>query len=461
MNEIPRIKLSLGTPYALKDISQRVSILESEIKTQLEKILREHYYHFASKPFILEYDPREGYIIRATSSVGMLKTDSFIIDLQPKIPEISIGKCLGLAQESNISLLHINDRNLTSAMMSPSSTYSTIDFLGFSLVDSVIRVRNNGFARKFEDVYGTSLKLRGNISANETIKEGKPLIQPITEDIEASLDIYPNQLLKFALNLCINQSESGELKRLCTSVLESLKEVRLISETDILREQFIKSFSLPRPDYETALAFAKAIIEGRLISDEENTSFIPSFTLDMDRVFEGFCSYQLQQVISTQRFNVYLQGQFKHEITPNLSEKKITPDIVIEKKDDGKKIILDLKNKYSTLRNDGSFQVSNNDLFQLAYYSQTLQAEYCILVYPGSNPSIQYPLRGSEGDDAYMKKRQEKFKKIKEENLITVFSKNSVKMLIYNIDIQGTMQNTKKSIASLGQLAIDILNNIL
>jgi len=459
MDETPRFKLSLGNVIPLKVFSEKIEETEQVIKTQLENALKEHYYHFASRPFILEYIPQEGYIIRATSSIGMIKTASFILDIQPKIPNVSIGKCLGLAQESNISLLNLNDKNLLSTVMNENANYSTLDFLGFSLIDYIIRIKNNGFARKFEDVFGSNIKLRGSIAIQETISESGTFSKPISRDIESSIDIYPNQILKYALNLCAQNSSSNELRNLATVILDFLKDVRLLDNSTIENEFGINTFSLPRPDYEMGLAFAKAIIEGRSVMEDNSSLFIPSFTLDMDKVFESYCSVQMTKLVSSNRFKVLLQPSIEHDIVPKIAEKNIIPDILVEKLNSEEKVIIDIKNKYSSLRNDGKVQINNSDLYQLAYYAQTLKAKYCILVYPGSNPSLQYPLRASESEESYDKKRQERFQKFEQNNIIRVFSDINIKLIIYNVDIAGTLLNTKHSLASLCQLTVDILDN--
>jgi 5-methylcytosine-specific restriction endonuclease McrBC regulatory subunit McrC len=455
-NEKPTVRVSLGNDIAITTIASELTLDPMQVKAELELTIREHYFHFASRPVTLEYDPRKGYTLRATSSVGILSTPSFVLTIAPKIPELSVGKALGLAQESGINLLNIDNKSLTKNALSERSSYTTVDFLGFSLVDAALAVRHNGYARKFEEVLQPSMKPRGNLAFQETIASGLSSYTPIVSDVEPSIDIYPNQVLKTALSLCRDSASSSELRELAQLLLDSLQEVALIPEDQLHIDDLFSSFTLPRPDYDRALAFSKALIEGRLISEDGSSVLTPSFSLDLDRVFESYCTTQIQKLIVPERFEVLAQQQFPHDIFPNITEKNIIPDVIIKDRRTGEIIILDLKNKYSQLRDEGGFKISNDDLYQLSYYAKALKAKCCFVVYPGAKPSIQYPLKSSESAGTYEQKRQQKLREINEKNKITIFQDQPVTLYTYTIDLLGTLQDTKKSVASLCQLIVDI-----
>jgi 5-methylcytosine-specific restriction endonuclease McrBC regulatory subunit McrC len=455
-NEKPRITVSLGNNIAISSIARDLELDPQQIKAEIESAIREHYFHFASKPVTLEYEPLKGYMLKATSSVGSLSTPSFILDLAPKIPLMTIGKALGLAQESGINLLNINNKSLTKNAISEQSDYSSVDFIGFSLVDSIFTVRHNGFARKFEEVLYVSSKPRGDIAFQDTIASGLSNHTPVVKDIETSLDIYPNQILKAALNLCVINSTSNELIELARMLLESLQEVQLVPVEQLIVDDIFTKFTVPRPDYDMALAFSKALIEGRLISEESSTVFTPSFSLDMDKVFESYCTTQIKNLILPERFEVLAQPQFPHDMTPDIADKKIIPDIVIKDKRTNEIVIVDLKNKYSQLRDEGSFKVSNDDLYQLTYYAKALKAKCCFLVYPGANPKIQYPLKSSESPEAYEVKKKAKLEEINQKNRVLVFQDQPITLYSYNVNLLGSLQDTRRSVASLCQLLIDI-----
>lgn len=459
MQKVLSLQLALGKPLKLSEVAEMTGLDDSVVRKEIEHAIREHYFHFASKPINIEFDPNSGYVITATSAIGMLKTPNFVINLIPKIPKLSVGKCLGLAQESGIKQLNINQNNLIDSAFSEKSSNSTVDFLGFSLANAIIRVVNNGMARRFEEVYGTATKLSGNIQFQATIASGKSLLGPIIEEISPSLDIYPNRVLKFALSLCLRESHNDPLKHLVSSLLQSFDEVQDIDDSEIDTNHLFADYSLPRPDYELALAFAKALIEGMTVELENKGTFVPSFTLDLDRVFEQYCSKTVRQLMNEERYEVLNQREFRHEIAPYKAEKSIIPDIVVRDKESGECVVLDVKNKYSQLRNDGDVALSNQDLYQLTYYAQSLNALCCLLIYPSMKPPIQYPIKSSESETTYQEKKRTKRDEIESLNKIAIFREKPIRLYTYNIDLSGTMENTKRSVAGLSQLVADIIHD--
>lgn len=455
-NDKPRIKISLGNEVALSTVAASLQMETQLLRIELETAIKEHYYHFASKPLALEFEPKRGYILRATSSVGVLSTPSLLVDIAPKIPELSIGKALGLAQESAIGLLNINNKSLARNALSDQHSYSSVDFLGFSLVDSILSIKHNGFARKFQEVIQPTSKLRGDIAFHDTVSLGGTHLNPLVNTIESSIDLYPNRVIKAALHLCLTASSSKEVQSLAQTLLDSLRDVTLVPVERLHIDDLFIRFSVPRPDYDKALAFSKAIIEGRLLSEKDNTIFTPSFTLDMDKVFESYCTTQIQKLIIPQRFEVLAQQHFRHVITPDVADKSIIPDVLVKDKQTGEITIIDLKNKYSQLRDKGDFKISNADLYQLTYYAKTLNAKHCFVVYPGAKPKVQYPLKSSESQATYEQKRRTKLEEIDRKNKITIFNDASVTLYSYSINLLGSLQDTKRSVASLCQLLVDI-----
>jgi 5-methylcytosine-specific restriction endonuclease McrBC regulatory subunit McrC len=240
-------------------------------------------------------------------------------------------------------------------------------------------------------------------------------------------------------------------------LLDSLEDVQLIPLDRLSIDSLFVSFTVPRPDYDMALAFSKAIIEGRLITELGSEIFTPSFSLDMDKVFESYCTTQIQKLILPNRFEVLAQPHFPHDLTPDISEKNIIPDVLVRDKQTGEVVIIDLKNKYSQLRDEGKFKISNDDLYQLVYYAKTLRAKYCFVLYPGAKPKIQYPLKSSESQASYEQKRLSKLEEINQKNKIQIFQDNPVTLYSYSINLLGTLQETKKSVAGFCQLMVDIL----
>lgn len=458
-NKYAELELAVGVPISLSEFSLNHNLNVARLNRELECSLREHYLHYGCKPFSLEYDPILGRVIRANAAVGILKAGTTVVKVQPKVPNVSVGKCLGLAQRSLLDSLNINRGSTTQIMMSENEDYSSVDFLAFSLMDNILKVKKNGFARTFEEVFGSMPKLTGIIDFYKTISEGKPPIQPVGGSVEPSINIFPNRVLKYALKICKEKTRSKSVIELASTLLESFRDVEDVDDNFFKSYDIVLDFSLPRSDYAHALSFANAIIQGRALGEGEEALNSPSFTLDMDKVFEGYCSNEIMAMLGqSKNYEVDIQKPIPHAVVPRRAGLgAIVPDIVVKMKKGHGSVVVDLKNKYSALRNDGNISIGNNDLYQICYYAKTLETNYCILAYPGANPSLQYAIRSSESEAAYESRRNRKKKQLLVSSTFNVLSKDSIKVVAYCIDLSGTLRNTRKSVASLCQLIVDML----
>ena len=452
-----KIKVIPGKSLPLATISSESGIPYQAVLDQLQKATSEHYRSFGSQPLQIFYEPSSGLSIRNTSAVGVLVTEDFQIELYPKIKQLDIAKCLGLAQVGGNSSLQIGDNRLKDIALKSDSSSNLVDYFAYSLLDEVIKLTHNGLISIRKDITEDTGRLTGEVLINETVAEGRAFIQPFVRDISREVNIGPNQLIKAALEVCTNSTDTY-IQNLASGLLNEFKEVSSssIRDTSLLLNS-VKGFqfTVPRPDYVNALTYAQTILNGGTISEEGGTFSTPSFTLDLDKVFEDFCGYQISELLNNDTFKVELQKSFEHSMSSKISNKKIIPDVFITKTTSGEKILLDLKNKYSQLREDGGIVVSNQDLFQLSYYAKTLGVQNCILVYPSYKPAIQYPIKGSESDDAYKQKKAEKFEQILESNSTLLFNDSSVRITIYNVDLSGRVRNSVKSVAGLCQFISD------
>lgn len=455
-----QVYLSLNQEVYLQDISTKYfdKITLSDIIKYVQLGIEEHYYHFGTKPFTLEFSPKQGYFIRATSSVGKVHTGPLEIVIESKLPGLDIGKCIGLAQSGKNNSLKINSNSLTRSMLSDEISYSTTDFFAFGLLDAVLSIRHNGLARTFQEIFSSNNKIKGNIDIQQTINQGRSLLSPIICDVEPNYDIFPNQIIAKALDLCASTSGQSEIIKLAQIHLLFFEEhdVQTNEVIDPASIEFIShQFNLPRKDYEKAFSFAVYILKKNGLSIEGELIDIPSFTLDMDVVFEEFVGYQLLSMLDENFFDVYIQPEFNHVILPEITSKKIIPDIIIKNKNTGKVVIVDTKNKYSQIAEKGIWRVSNNDLYQMSYYAHTLNTDRCILVYPSLKPPFQFPINlGSKSKEAFEKDLEKGFDKVEKNYQYRLFDDGSLKITPYYIDLSGSLLNSKKSAATLCQLIL-------
>jgi 5-methylcytosine-specific restriction endonuclease McrBC regulatory subunit McrC len=424
----------------------------TKIIHEFEYYLSKHFYQFGSRPYSIEYLPGKGYTLRASSLIGKISTPNYDIVLNPKFKELSFGKCLALAQSSNSSMLNIASNEFTQSLISNKYDYSTFDYLGFGLIDAVNTIINNGLARTFKDVIGDSVKLRGTIALIESISSGKGLFKPFINDTEPDYNIYPNRLIKTALTILVSSTKNNELKNAANIYLNHFKESTVLDKKDIelLFGKYL--FNLPRIDYEKGILYSTSIIEGGMIDSEGKSIGLPSITMDLDKIFEYYVSNTTSKMLGKERFEVLLQPNYEHKSTPQFNNKKIIPDIIIKDKRFNRSFVVDTKNKYSELSDNGIINLNNSDIFQITYYCNSLQTYTAILLFPSIKPKIQFPIKGSESESSFKDKCDQSFQKLLDHQSFKIFDNNQISLIVYHIDLGGSMFDTEKSIASFCQL---------
>jgi len=157
-----------------------------------------------------------------------------------------------------------------------------------------------------------------------------------------------------------------------------------------------------------------------------------------------------------------LQKGYEHPTDPKLLNKEIKPDIVVEPTEQSNRIVLDTKNKYSSINTDSFPDVANNDLYQITYYAISLNAKGVLLVYPASGENwTKYPLKSSESEEAYQKKRLKRtaeiHKDLKSSFKVIISQNQEVTIYLWRVKLDGTMEETRKSIAELAHFILDLL----
>ena len=455
-----KIQISPGKQVSISSIAKSLALDDATVLNDIQNAAREHYFRFGTQALQLFFDPSEGYCLHNTAAVGLLKTEKFTIELLPKINRLDIGKCLGLAQVSGMKGFQITDNLVHDIALKSDSAVNLVDYFSYSLLDAVVNISHNGLLSEKKDVIAEPNKIGGNILMTETVAGGKGLRKPYISDSVANRNITPNSVIKTALELCLRTATDSSIRDLASVLIQHFKDVSSLSPSELNNMATVMTSyapTSPRPDYDSALSHALAILEGGSLGADSGKLSAPSFTLDLDKVFESFCSSQIKTLLNPDLYDVEAQKSFNHAMEPSLINKKIIPDVFVTHRGKKKGVILDLKNKYSSLREDGKIILSNPDLYQISYYSKTLDQKTCILVYPGYRPRIQYPIKSSESEGAYAEKRSQKLAEILKDNSTTLFRDRSIRIIIYNVDLSGSVRNSIKSVAGLCQLVTDII----
>ena len=449
------IPLSLSNPIRVADLAVELSIPEVELVEKIKAVLEKYYRYFGIKPFVFEYISGQGYVARAGSNVGVLRYENLIFKIDSKIKGLTLSKIMAMAQLSSKNRFNISDSKI-SAQIKSDQDYSLIDLLGFSFLDAIEVVLRNGLHRVFYEHPEASFRASSGINFEENISKGM-VPPPVVDNLETTTNTVPNQLLKYALNFLTENAKTPRLRDDTFNTLRSFVGVDVPTSLGDLNGGGDIFFTIPRSDYERALSIGLSLLNGANLSfDSEASEFIPSCLLDLDSVFEDFCGIQLKKLFSNEIYEVLLQSSYSHNSAPVI-QGSIVPDVVVRNKVTNKTIVVDLKNKYTQLQNgSGLLSSANQDIYQIYYYGQVLNAAAVILLYPSTRLIWKYPLRGSEGEAKHKERVSNSFS---HENFPLIKLMNDPKSLdLYSlqVDLSKDMKNTSDSLASIASF-IDYL----
>lgn len=445
-----RIEVSLKSPRALAEVAAASGVALEELVDLCKEVIDRHWLSFGTKALTLEYSSRDGYLLRATSGVGALVGRGLEILIQPKVPNLSLEKVLALAQHAGNERLKIGNDRLQ-AQIDTSIEYGALDLLGFSLSDAVFTIAANGLLKATREKLEISTGASSGPDLDANIERGfnPPLI---VSTIQSDTDVPSNQLIKAALEKVRDSTSQQHLKDLLARDLSNFREVGPLPKDQPVSE-FLSDFSgTPRPDYDRGISLASAILASGSFSVDGGADLaMPDVVIDMDETFEAFCSNVLHESF-TEGIQVRLQPEFPHKATPPMPSKSIRPDILVTEADTGRKIVVDVKNKYTALDDFGQPEFSNSDLFQQYYYAKNLDAYCVILLFPSVNPSWRFPLRGSESQTSFDSKVQAALASPDLKVMTIEHSGAELDLYAVEVDLSGSLKNSVQSISRVAFL---------
>jgi len=430
----------------LTDLSQDLGATETQLLFQIQDLLQSAVSTFGIRPFLLEFDGRNGWTILPSSCVGFIGTESLSVVLKSKIPDLALEKIVAMAQGFGDSVFRVGSASVQ-AGLDAEANMGALELLAMSLVDVCIEIRRGGLDFRFQESNEGNRKLRGTVDISESIQQGR-MRPPIAFEEEMSHDTEANRFVRAALTQSSRLSLNGTVKSAVTNELAYWSEG--ISENDIGGDELRNlrfSFSYPRSDYQRAIVLSLAIMSG-LALDLKTTEFgVPQVLFDLDVLFETFCTEALAQLLPSSIYEVSTQNKYDHPATPPIRG-YFKPDIVVRNRVNGNCIVVDVKNKYSVEVATGEQQLQNTDIFQLCYYSESLNAVAAMLLYPATRVTASYPIKGSEGEAKYREK-VDRFLEVSSSKTTSLHLGGSkVNLVAQQIDLSGNLLHSMESLAS-------------
>lgn len=455
------INLKIGSACTFSEISSVCGVSDAnEIRSLLTEQLHSHHKFFGVEPFDIEYSrAQQDYIIRANSIIGIIDCKRFVLSISPKFTNLEIGKCLQLAHYSNaIDLVHHNS-SVTDNLVSDNTKLAAFDYFALTFCSAVQDCINNGLLTEQSQFRSKQRELKGKLVLGKHIANGGNPLEPYVSRNIRTHQCAANSILKTTLTECAKRITNGELRSLANNLIpifSDCKEIQEIQDSDF--DSIVTT--IPRADYDHALSLSKVILNGFDPLTGSETGFTPFYSLDLDQVFERYCAHELSILLSKNHFKILSQKGFAHRFEPTLASKKIFPDVILQPiSPNGRSVVIDTKNKFS-LSSNQEVSISNNDIYQIKYYAESIPTNVGVLLYPGDDANCsRYPIRSSEGEEAYEKKlakRQGELLSSGTDIFRLRQNNNDFYLIIWRVNLSGTLYDTRSSLAEFCQLLSDI-----
>jgi len=440
-----KVTLAIGKPASIREIAEDAGLDPAFILSECQKLIDFHWRFYGTRAVTIEYSSQLGYQLVANSGVGAIGSESLLIKVEPKVPGVKIEKILAMSQFAGDALWNIGNANIA-AQVDQSEDYDLVEILGFILCDYTQTIIANGLLKSYSEEVSSHFRASGGPDLLESISSGFTPPPKVIEVVD-NFDIAPNRIVKTALQRVVRVASDEILKSNAYNLLTAFESVALLAPGTKIEQISSALFSIPRRDYDRAMAVSYAILNNQSATISIDSEIeLPSVILDMDKVFEKFCSKVLNDTLDSKFFDVSLQREFRHKATPELSSKKIIPDIVITERKTGVPIVLDAKNKYSVLSAGGHPSISNADIYQQFYYQQNLDASLVILLFPSSKPKWSFPLPATESGESYRSKCDASVRSITFPLHKFEHKGSAMRLIPMQIDLSGSLKNSINSV---------------
>lgn len=194
-----------------------------------------------------------------------------------------------------------------------------------------------------------------------------------------------NRLLKTVLTKIQKVTADNHNRRKTKTLLLFLDEIQesINWRQDLMQ---IKSDRNSR-DYEKIMKWTEVILQGNSFLNFSDETLSRSVLFAMEEVFENYVACQIKKYFGKNwkvfaqddRYSLFKYGEFR-----------IRPDIVMEKREGGRKVILDTKWKNLPKKRQDFREKSRNDIYQMVTYASRYQVEDIWLIYPKAEYSYLY-----------------------------------------------------------------------
>jgi 5-methylcytosine-specific restriction enzyme subunit McrC len=330
-------------------------------------------YHTASKGSY--YDLIDNGI-RFREYVGAIQINDLTIEVLPKVDREDNE--LGKWQEILLDMLkecHFMQPQSTGYANLKLRSNSVLKLYFEKYVFELESLLHHGLIKKYRSTEGNQTALKGRLLFGQNIQKNLTHAERFyTSHTVYDPNHYLHQLLLQALNVINSFTQGSELSERINTILIQWPVSKKLHVTDALFKSII--INRKTKPYQEALIIAKMILLNFHPDLRGGNQSVLALMFDMNNLWEEFVFRRLKSLEKEFNWKVSSQKGLTYWIGDSGS-KKLIPDIIIDRKNSSKKIILDTKWKKPSQN-----KPDDNDLRQLLSYKLYYQGDTAYLLYP-------------------------------------------------------------------------------
>jgi len=247
-------------------------------------------------------------------------------------------------------------------------------------IDELFFVVKRGLKCSYETIEENAHFFKGKMKFSQQIKFNLAHKERNYVEYDAFTVNRPeNRLLKATLQYLYKHSSSSKNRTDIKSLLNSFGEVEASVDYKSDFSKYVADRNMK--DYTTALMWSKVFLMGKSFTSFAGSEVAVALLFPMETVFESYVATLLKKVLIPKGYTVSAQDRKYHLFDAPDKKFLMKPDIVITKKSDGTKYILDTKWKILSDAK-ANYGISQADMYQMYAYQKKYSSENVTLLYP-------------------------------------------------------------------------------
>lgn len=209
-----------------------------------------------------------------------------------------------------------------------------------------------------------------------------------------------NRILKSTLLLLQMKSSSYQNKKLLRQQLFYFETVPKSSNITADFDKII--FSRNNKSYEVPLKWAQIFLNKSSFTIFSGEVSVNSFLFRMDRLYEDFVAEVVRKFTISGKWIFKAQDR-RYTLFDFPKRFTLKPDIVLEDKYSGAKVVIDTKWKHLNLNSAKNYGISRNDMYQMYAYSKKYKASEIYLLFPYVSKASSHIFKSNDNVNVHVK----------------------------------------------------------